>query len=424
MAAKKPKPAAGQDDSWISRTLGAAAKQTEKSDAIKRMLSTGMPMSEVAKSWQYIDFVDPRTGLPILPFEWIFGARGLLIGRMFMFNAAPSVGKSSLCYALYGMGQYGCGALPIHCESEFAPHPPHYVASYGCNPRGIMLLQPSSMDMAFSMSMESAKLVRDTNPEAANAPIINGYDSISGFGAAELEGDAVAGAASDNALGTQARNVSKFFREGGAEQLARDKIVMLCVAQTKAKIAINTPSYMLRNMPERAKETCLAENALAFAASTRLRLTGKELKSAEEKGRVIGTLVTIETTKNKVNESNKAFDIALIRNQGFDYTGASYDFIRQLAGKDGFKITHGEMAGRKLEMSLAGGRIDCPLVLGDEKLPTASGGPAEFVTRFYDNQPLLASVRESLRIMGFGFDFETKYEVHGANDVAKAVPDT
>lgn len=409
----KKLPAAKSD--WCGAHLAALGAKEDKTDLEKKALATVGLMSDASKDWMYMDFVDPKTGWPCLPFEALFGARGLLLGRTYYVNAGSSIGKSSLCYLLYGMGQYGADARCVHAESEHADHPPDFVASYGCDPHRILVCHPGSIDAAFTEGYLHCHGVRRTkfamkdDPEALK-PVLFGLDSISGFASGEIEKDEMLGDG-DKSLGAHARAVSKFYREHGAAQLAKERIIMIIVAQTKAKIMTDTPGYIQSRMQQKDKETTIAENALMFAATTRVRMTGKEYR--EEK-QVLGTIVTMETTKNKLNRGNRSLDVLLLRNEGFDLTGASYDYLKgALGAKGGTKLTGGTYAGQTFEVSTAGGMIDCPLVLGDRKIKTTREGIKEFVGLFYDNDPLLMSIRETLFIRGFGFAFETDYEIIG-----------
>ena len=391
--------------------LNAVAKKKKKSASFGRLAD------EAAKG-RWIDFCDPKTGMPCLALEWLWGARGFQTGRILKIEAEEGVGKSSFLMLMYGAAQKTCSAWCAHFEGELAKAPPDFMASYGCDPRRI--LSPELVDDDLSIegcfsAIDSTTFTMRSNQDGMDPdnkyPIIVGVDSVSSFGASKNMGEKD----TDNAsgIGVHSRFLSGWFRDRWGHLSDRDVFLMV-IAQLRSKID-TAPVFGQRQKTN--ETTTLAARPLNFHASMRLEVSTSKLALKEPPYSQYGDIVTFKTTKNKLSPKGKVLKVPLIWDQGFDMTSATIELLKNLspitlAGGQQFTIdTRG--AG-----NLGGVKLHIPM-LSDEGLhyfPNYLPGDLdkrrtndEVLYRLYANTELLMALREALRIRGFGFSFETDY---------------
>lgn len=403
MARKKKASTASSTSDPLRGALDILTKQAKKSRLGHVNFQT---VTDTSKNWRWIDFNDPNTGQPSLLLEWLWGARGMLAGRMLKIEAEEGVGKSSYMMMMYGIAQQTSNAWCIHAEGELATAPQDFISSFGCDPDKIISpeFDVRSIDECFNkLDWLSYQLRRAAANESDKVidpdmkyPIVAGVDSVSSFGsAANMEDDGVAMDSGKGGLGLHSRFLSQWFRDKWSAQVRRDMLLMV-IAQVREKIDTG-PSFP-GSVPKRKEITTIAARPLNFHCTYRLHMRSKPLYDDERK--VYGELVTFKTTKNKLSPKGRQIVVPLIWDQGYDLTSATIDMLNMLSPiklSNGYEFT----LNRK-----SGGWIDVP-ALQDKAF--RSGSEAEILQGIYANQDLLMGLREALRIRGFGFDFESRY---------------
>ena len=417
-----------QDNDPFSSMMAGLNARAKKG---KNTATFGRLSDEAAKG-RWIDFCDPKTGMPCLALEWLWGARGFQTGRILKIEAEEGVGKSSFLMLMYGAAQKTVGAWCMHFEGELAKAPPDFMASYGCDPRRI--LSPDltgdnlSIEGCFSAIDETTMQMRSSQPgmdPEKKFPIVAGVDSVSSFGAAknmeEKDTDTTSG------IGVHSRFLSGWFRDRWGHLSDRDTFLMI-IAQLRSKIDTG-PSFP-GSRPKQGETTTLAARPLDFHSSARLEISTNPLKLKEPPYSQYGDTVTFKTTKNKLSPKGKVLKLPLIWDQGFDMTSATIELLKGLAP---ITLVNGQQftIDQRGAGSLGGVKLHIPM-LSDEGLhyfPNYLPGDLdkrrtndELLSRLYSNSELLMGIREALRIRGFGFAFETNY-MPSEEEVADIAPD-
>lgn len=404
MAAKRK-----SEGDWMDRAVATVQKNAKAEDkaAIAHSLSVA---SDISKNWKWMDFIDTRLGTPCLLLEWLVGCRGLLGGRMAKLEALEGVGKSSLCYLFYAMAQKNNGYC-WHGESEHAPSPADYIASFGCDATRLLIQQPGSIERAFYAMEEIIKYLRaNEDPECKNM-IVAGLDSVSGFGSdAHIDEEEIPEIGTQAGLGATARMVSRWFRDRGFI-LDKQQVVLLATSQLKQ--VINTfkgpPGSGGAKAPE--EDTTVAARPLNFHATLRIAMTSQPLWSDEKKN--VGEYIKLRVKKNKLSPKERRIDLHHYRELGFDMTAPTVDMLRELCP---ILLPSGD------SFNLEGtGYVNSPMLLKGKNVRSNREGKEELMMDLYANKPLLMQIREALRIRGFGFEFEKRYtpsqlEVEDLND--------
>lgn len=350
-------------------------------------------MGDIKIDW--IDFLDPKSGFPCLPLEYLWGCRGMVRGRMLKIEAEEGIGKSAYLTMLYGIAQRAA-ANCLHFEAENAIAPRDFLASFGCNPDQVLNvdLDVKSIEACFNEIDLRTEQIHKLDP---HSPLMAGVDSVSAFGAGDAATDAaqdVNASSGGGGLGLHARFLSRWFRDRWTAA-ARRGIFLAVIAQVREKI--NTTG-MGNNKPQK---TTIAERPLNFYSSFRLELTSQKLRDSS--GVDIGEIVRMKTTKNKLSRKGKRIEVPLIWDHGFDMDTALLEMLVSLTKNGPIKLPD----GRLFEISRTGGWIKCPLVC-DKNIRTSE--VKQFSALFYSNTELLMAMREALCIRGFGFKFETDLE--------------
>lgn len=360
--------------------------------------------SEAMADWRYIDWINPLTSLPCLSLEWLFGARGLLAGRIAQLKGKFGVGKSSLMWLVYASAQRLVdGAFCFHSETEGALPPPDYIASYGCDPQLLAINQPKSLEDCFETIDEALASIRgglggSKNPETGRQmktkyddpmdpkcvrPIVVGIDSFSSLGVESKVQEDILDMRKSASLGEHARKLSEYMRDR-CDRFRSAQALMLLATQEKVKINTGMPSYMAGD-----NKTTLAESPIGFHSTYSVEITSHKYIV---EGNDIGDRISLFTTKNKISDKHKSLDLYLIRNKGFDLIKADTDFL----------VKHpASPFGDTIQRTAHG--IKCPL---SDKLFKSD---EEFLRTLYADKDMVMAFREKMRIRGFGFDFETKY---------------
>lgn len=373
----------------------AALLKNAKKD--KRTIMSFETVTTETQKHRFIDFCDPKNNIPCLGLEWLWGARGLLTGRMLKIEAEEGTGKSSYVMLQYAMGQKMHNAWCLHEESEGTVAPPDFVASFGADPDNILMpkLQTRSIEAVFAdIDWTTGNLRSEGIDPEKVAPIIVGLDSISAFGSENnMEEDNYDTSSSSGGLGQHARVVSKWFRERGFVLEDRD-VLLLVTAQLREKISTGGFSA-----PGGSKKTTLAARPLNFHASYRLEMFASALKEGTNQ---IGEVVHFKTTKNKMSPKGKTLPINLYWDKGFDLQTATCDMLKAISP---IILPNGE----EFNVQQKGAYLAAPSIL-DKNVHSNPEGKLEIMQKIYSDTTLLNNIREALRIRGFGFDFETRYQ--------------
>ncbi len=395
----------------------AKVKSSEPTPLIDSIMSAmpGMMTSSVAAgAWTYIDFWNVADDLPCLSLEWLFGGRGLLAGRIMQLRAKFSQGKSSLMYALYGMGQRKSDAICAHIETEGAPAPPDYVASFGCDPKALFTGYDSSLEDCFERLDTFICTIRGgkqfTNPQtgkvcktkfdapldaAMRHPIMYGIDSLSQLGMASAVSEDVADLTNSAAPAIHSRKLREQLRNR-AMRYSMAKALLILTSHETATIAKGKQSFGAQGDTKSA----LAQEALGIAATYGVDMNAHKIK--DENGNAIGDNISLTTFKNKLSPRYRWLKIPLIWGSGFSFLESDAEFLLKssaspLRNTDG---TSRAVASKK------GIRLDD---LSDKTFRSAE----DLLRGIAANEDYLMSLRERMRIRGFGFKFESDFVVPG-----------
>jgi RecA/RadA recombinase len=366
----------------------------------KRAKSTASygTIADTARNYRWIDFCDPKNGnCPALALEWLWGARGMLTGRMLKIDAPEGSGKSSYIMLQYAMGQKMNNAFCIHEETEHAIAPPDYIASFGADPDGIIFpqLDVRSLENIFAdIDWTCLQIRSDVDPDK-KSPIIVGLDSISAAGSSDAAEDETF-ELNKGGISEVARLVSKYFRDR-FDSLAKKDVLLVIIAQQRHKI--QTGGF---TRPGEPKMTTIAAQTLDYHASYRLTMFASAIKDT---GKQIGDLVTFTVKKNKLSPKARQISIPLIWGHGFDLQSPFVEMVAKnpiiLPSGDTFAIEQSSY-------------VKCPM-LGFSARSSAEA-KNELMQMVYANAPLLSQIREALQIRGFGFAFE-KWEPEAPSEI-------
>ncbi len=363
--------------------------------------------SAIGDSWKWIDFVDPKTGGPCLPLEWLFGCRGILCGRVMKIEAFEGVGKSSYCFLQYAMGQQSSNATCIHMESERTPPPADYISAFGTNTDDLYISQPVTLEEALTDATNIMRALGGEKVKGDKSPIIMAIDSISGLSEDDYDEEADVDVGKGS-LGKHARMMSKFFRQY-IRMIESTNTVFVVTAQLKDKISTERiPTFGSNANQADGKTATIADRPLNFHATYRIKMSSSKLI---EDGKDIGETVTFKTVKNKLSPKHRQVSMQLIRDHGVYFTESTINLLkamspvvlpRPVATADGTEVS-------EFALETKGPWLQCPSVLGDKSMKSNKENKDELIRALYANTDLLMGIRESLRIRGFGFDFEKNY---------------
>lgn len=383
---------------WLDTVINTVQKNARSAEQ-KAMSASLKNAGSIGEDWMWIDFVDPKTGLPCLLLEWLFGCRGALCGRMIKIEAMEGVGKSSYCFLQYAMAQKA-GGYCWHGESEFAPPPPDYIASFGCDPDNLAIQQPGSIERAFTAMEQFVSAVRDKVDPDMQHPIVVGLDSISGFGSdVQIDADDIPDPSDTKGLGAHARKVSQWFRDRG-HILDSRKVLMMVTAQLKEKIEIG----MVKSLKGAGSKqgTTIAANPLNFHSTIRLRMTSSVMR--DKGGNDIGEHLHLLTTKNKLSPRNRQITLNHHRDTGFDLMSPTLDWLRTFTP---WTLPDGSV----FDIQQAGAYIKCDRLCDGKSKHSNEEGKRELMEAFYADEDLVMQCREYLKIRGFDFPFERRYRM-------------
>lgn len=398
------------------------------SESLKKSIPGFVTAADLTKRYKYIDFCDPKTGRPALAMIWLFGSRGMVRGRVTNLVARGSCGKSSFMYYVYACAQkMESGAWVAHAETEGAPAPADFIASYGVDTEELMVENPRSFDAMSEWidTLEAAirgpwsdsqvnpatgrrvksKFVDPVDPPDENglckAPLVIGVDSISVLGSdAETMVDVI-DTSKDRRLGGLAKPARDYFNRRTKRFELRDSTIILASQETEN---INT-NPMMRG---RSSITCKAYNALFIMSTYMILMTSKKWTDKEPPYTQHGDIITMFTDKNKISPRYREISLYLRHNHGFDMVETD---INWLMTHKSSPFVDPMLTPKYGNITRYGGRYTCK-ILRDKAFDSGD----DFLDALYKNEEVVSSIMEDLRIRGYGFDFETKYNIEEYED--------
>ncbi len=400
------------------------------SSLITRMQKSGSVIcsaGDMMSRWRYIDFCNPRLSVPSISMEWLFGARGLLAGRIIQLRATFSKGKSSFMYYMYSCAQKpATDAYCFHVETEGAAAPADFIASFGCSPDKLAVAEIQSLEGCLSQIDEVIAEIRGgrgggIDPETKKqrktkytdpldvemkAPIIMGVDSLSSLGLDDKVNEDVADLTKHGAISSHSRMLREHLRNRVGVYRDAQALIMLASHET-VKMEIGKKSF---GGPQK---NSLGQEAIGVHATYGVDVDSHNWVD-KERGVQLGSKISYHTFKNKLSPRYRKLDVFMRIDSGFDMVETDVQFL----------LDHPQSPFTSEECWRQGGvnsGIKCP-VLSDKVFRTNE----DFIRALYANTELVMKLREKLRIRGFGFAFETDYQKGldqlEADAVARGVP--
>lgn len=440
-------------------SLMAAVMEGFKAAGIKDAAESVTTITDYWKNMKWIDVYDPIKGRPCVAMEWLLGARGFPVGKVYQLRGSFSSAKSTFLYYIYGCALRGSTekdrkAWVMHVETEGAPNSDDYVARFGCDPKLFMYVKSNDLNDlfkridTFDMALHGG---RDgtVNPETGRAtkskftkenaldpdmtkPAIVGVDSLSNVGT-DSGGDFVDLEKSEKP-GGDSKDVRRFFR---AREQDYDRHQLTLFVTTHETTEIKTGPGAGYGGP---KSTARNQKAIGMALTIALDTVDFPWKGGKDGKEVLGSKQFLTTFKSKIAPRNRK--VVLFRKLlgGYDLAETDLQFFMNVDGKMG-NCSENPFApggflcpeGAKCGITKVRGGYSAPLV-SDKTFKNAD----ELIDALYSDDERLMRIREHLRIRGFGFDFETKYssdgereggyvdasgETSGENDEADAMQD-
>lgn len=400
------------------KELTPSAPLSKQALLLQRLQENNMSVStasRVMNNWRYIDFMNPSAQLPSISLEWLFGARGLLAGRIMQLRAKFSKGKSSFMYLQYGAAQLMSKAFCLHIETEGAGAPADYIASMGCNPNDLMVAEIPSLEDCLSKVDEVVCQIRGgfgggvsaegratktkfTDPIDPNneSPIVIGIDSLSSLGMESGVDVDIADISSSAQLSYHTRKLREYFRNRVGRFRDTQTLLMLTSHET-AKI--ETGGKRGFGASAGGDKSSLAQEAVGIHATY-----GVDLNSTpywdKSIGKQVGDIVKMRTFKNKLSPRFRDLDLYLVWNAGFDLIRTDVEFLMNHSASP-----FAPQEGKEKQLYAHAHGITCK-PLSDKPFKTQE----DFLRALYGNTDYVMSLREQLRIRGCGFAFETKYQ--------------
>lgn len=269
----------------------AKAKKTDKTEEvdiiaeIEKRFGAGSLVSMTTKGSGGYDIIP--TGVARL--DRALGTGGWVRGRIHEIFGPQSGGKSTLCLSAISNAQK-LGLRVAYVDAEHALDL-SWAETIGVDTDTMMVAQPDFGEQALDIACALA--------ESGKFGLVV-VDSVAALTPkAELEGEMT-----DNHVGRQARMMGMAMRKLTAVA-SRTKTCMLFVNQIREKVGVMFGS----------PETTPAGKALLFAASIRVRVSGKKFQEGDT---VVGTETTVKVVKNKMAPPFKEASFTINFENGID----------------------------------------------------------------------------------------------------------
>ena len=377
---------------------------------------------DYSKSWRYMDFVDPFTGLPSIAHEALIQASGFRAGTVNQLRGQAATGKSSLCMLEYASACRNGGAYCAHVETEGAGMNNTRVASFGIDPNNLAI--PRGVN-SFEATVEFVDTLRcivrggdggsinemgrrsatkfkkeDAADPDCTKPIIIGIDSLSALGKEDNTRTDVADMSKTPQLSWLTVKIREWMRQK-ASVYERDQLTLFLTTHETQKIKIGPMAGF--GPPEK---TSVAGDAIKMFDTVAIDFSVKDWK--DKAGEVVGTEMILRTFKNKLGRAGKKISFFLTKDNGFDmiHTDAEYlissPFSPFAANAGIFGCEPPNRWGQKIRFPHFGKEF---------------GSEEEFVRWFYENKEVLDQARDGMRIFGYGLPHESKYRSEYENGV-------
>ena len=373
---------------------------------------------------RYVDVWNPVADLPSITMEYLVGAKGWLAGRICQERAQFGRGKSSFMYLNYGAAQKRTGAYCLHVETEGAPSPADWVASFGCDPDGLFMASQNSLDGCLEfideficeirggfggMAGDSGRVSKTKfdNPEDPDMvhPIMIGVDSLSQLDSEEKVERDIANMGKAAQPGYVAKKLREWFRLRTQRMYDKQACLFLTTHET-TKVQTGPMAGI------GPQKTSVAADAIAIAATYAYDLRVGKWKNPST-GEVVGKESTFSCFKNKwsgdyCNGVLREAPLHLRAGAGWDLIHSDAEFLIKHPNSP-FAERLGLFERNQVPQRTSAG-IKCPL-LSDKTFRSEE----EFIRAFYANEDLLMACREALRLRGFGFKFESSWKQQDAD---------
>jgi len=378
---------------------------------------------------RYVDVWNPTKDLPSIAMEYLIGAKGWLAGRICQERATFSKGKSSFMYLQYAAAQKRHGAYCMHVETEGAASPADWVASFGCDPEELIMVESKSLDECLGlvdetvceirggfggMAGESGKMAKTkfTDPLDPDMehPILIGIDSLSQLAQEDKVNQDVADMSRAAQPGQMARKMREWFRLR-VQRLHQTQACLFLTTHETQKIATGPAAFA------GPQKTAVAQEAVGISATYAYDVRVSKWKD-NRTGDILGNETTLTCFKNKWSGDKfggavREVQLYLDLGHGFDLVHSDVEFLLKHANSP-FAEKAGLFDRNQVPVRTSAG-IKCPL-LSDKTYKSEE----DFLRAFYANADLFMGCRQALRLRGFGFDFETSWKNQPAEETAAA----
>lgn len=378
----------------------------------------------IMENARYVDVWNPIADLPSIAMEYLVGAKGWLAGRICQERATFSKGKSSFMYLQYAAAQKKTGAYCMHVETEGAASPADWVASFGCDPAELIMVESKSLDDCLGLVDETVCQIRGgfggsvgesgratktkfTDPldPQMEHPIMIGIDSLSQLDSEDKAERDVA----DMSKAAQPGFIAKKMREWFRIRVQRLRATQTCLFLTTHE----TSKIATGPMPvgPGQQRTSVAAEAIGINATYAYDLRVNKWKGSN--GDILGNETTFTCFKNKWSGDKfggtiREVPLHLRVGQGFDLIHSDAEFLIKHPNSP-FSEKMGLFDRNQAPQRNSMG-IKCPL-LSDKTFRSEE----EFIRALYANTDLHMALREALRLRGFGFKFESSWQQQDAD---------
>lgn len=370
------------------------------------------------REMRYVDVWNPIQDIPSIAQEYLVGAKGWVAGRICQERATFSKGKSSFMYLQYASAQKRNGGYCMHIETEGAASPADWVASFGCDPNELIMVESKSLDECLELIDETVCEIRGgfggsvgdsgravkskfTDPldPGMEHPILIGVDSLSQLAQEDKVNQDIMDMSKAAQPGVMAKKMREYFRARVQRFQQKQACLFLTTHETQ-KIATGPMAF------GGSQKTSLAQEAIGISATYAYDISTSAWKD-NRTGDVIGNETRLKCFKNKYSGdkfggSVREVSLFLDIGKGFDLIHSDSEFLLKHPNSP-FNQKFGLFDQASAPVRNSAG-IKC-LALSDKTFKSEE----EFIRAFYANEDMLMSCRQALNFRGFGFDFETKW---------------
>ena len=408
--------------------LAASGAPIRKGSALLERLRQNRENVETAatimENARYIDVWNPIADLPSLAMEYLVGAKGWLAGRICQERATFSKGKSSFMYLQYAAAQKKTGAYCMHIETEGAASPADWVASFGCDPEELIMVESKSLDDCLGLVDETvcqirggfggsvgdsgrAKKTEFTDPldKEMEHPIMIGIDSLSQLDQEDKVERDVADMSKAAQPGFIAKKMREWFRIR-TQRLHEMQASLFLTTHETAKIATGPMAGL------GPQKTSVAAEAIGINATYAYDLRVSKWKNPSN-GDILGNETMFTCFKNKWSGDKfggviREVALHLRVGRGFDLVHSDAEFLIKHPNSPFAEKAGLFERGQVPQRTSAG--IKCTL-LSDRTFRSEE----DFIRALYANEDLTMALREALRLRGFGFKFESSWKQQDAD---------